>query len=155
MLGTYVGNEHDTKMGIKRAARTWMQINKRCMTCKLSKRTQAKVVETCVESGILLNSAVRPFSQSKTKRIQSWIDKRYKNIWSNKKDAPLRQIERNCMNLQDVRNKLDVMTIRSKTGKSHLIRTGYIARMSDERLVKQMTMCWINPAKILTLTSSI
>ena len=26
MLGTYMGNEHDTKMRIKRAARTWMQI---------------------------------------------------------------------------------------------------------------------------------
>ena len=26
MLGTYMGNEHDTKMRIKRAASTWMQI---------------------------------------------------------------------------------------------------------------------------------
>ena len=155
MLGTYMGNEHDTKMRIKRAARTWMQINNRFMTRKISKRTQAKVIETCVESSILLNSAVRPFSQSETKRIHSWIDKRYRNIWSNKKEAPLRQIESNYMSMQDVRNKLDVMTLRSKTEKSHLIRTGYIARMSDERLVKQTTMGWTNPAKILTLTSSI
>ena len=29
MLGTYMGNEHDTNMQIKRAARTWMQIKKR------------------------------------------------------------------------------------------------------------------------------
>ena len=28
MLGTYMGNEHDTNMRIKRAARTWMQIKK-------------------------------------------------------------------------------------------------------------------------------
>ena len=31
MLGTYMGNEHDTKMRIKRAARTWMHIKKRFM----------------------------------------------------------------------------------------------------------------------------
>ena len=54
MLGTCIENEHDTKMQIKRAARTWMQIKKKFMTCKLSKKTQAKVVETCVESTIQL-----------------------------------------------------------------------------------------------------
>ena len=143
MLGTYMGNEHDTNMRIKRAARTWMQIKKRFMKCKLSKKTQAKVVETCVESTILFNSAVRPFSKSETKRIQSWIDKRYRYIWSNKKEEPLRQMERNRMNMQDVRNELDVKTIRSKIEKSHLVRIGHIARMSDERLVKQATMGWI------------
>ena len=143
MIGTYMENEHDTKMRIKRAARTWMQIKKRFMKCKLSKKTQAKVVETCVESTILFNAAVRPFSKSETKRIQSWIDKRYRYIWSNKKEEPLRQMERNHMNMQDVRNELDVMTIRSIIEKSHLVRIGHIARMSDERLVKQATMGWI------------
>ena len=119
-----------------------MQIRKRFMKCELSKKTQAKVVETCVESTILFNFALRPFSQSETKRIQSWIDKRYRYIWSNKEEL-LKQMERSHMNMQDVRNELDVMTIRSKIEKSHLIRIGHIARMSDERLVKQTTMCWI------------
>ena len=54
----------------------------------------------------------------------------------------MKQMERNHMNMQDVRNELDVMTIRSKIEKSQLIRMGYIARMSDERLVKQTTMSW-------------
>ena len=103
------------------------------MNCKFSKKTQAKVVETCVESTILFNSVVRPFSKSKTKRIQSWIDKRYGYMWSNKKEEPLRQVERNRMNMQDMRNELDVKTIRSKIEKSHLVRIGHIARMSDER----------------------
>ena len=143
MLGKYMGNEHDTKMRIKRAARTWMQIKKRFMKCKLSKKTQTIVVETCVESTILFNAAVRSFSKSETKRIQSWIDKRYRYIWSNKKEEPLRQMDRNHMNMQDVRNELDVMTIRSIIEKSHLVRISHIARMSDERLVKQATMGWI------------
>ena len=47
------------------------------------------------------------------------------------------------MNMQDVRNELDVKTIRSKIEKSHFVRIGHIARMSDERLVKQATMGWI------------
>ena len=41
------------------------------------------------------------------------------------------------MNMQDVRNELDVMTTRSKIEKNHLVRIGHIARMSDKRLVKQ------------------
>ena len=55
----------------------------------------------------------------------------------------MRQMERNRMNMQDVRNELDVKTIRSKIEKSHLVRIGHIARMSDERLVKPATMGWI------------
>ena len=113
------------------------------MKCKFSKKMQAKVVETCMESTILFNAAVRPFSKSETKGIQSWIDKRYRYIWSNKKEEPLRQMERNHLNMQDVGNELDVMTIRSKIEKSHLVRIGHIARMSGERLVKQATMGWI------------
>ena len=143
MLGTYMGNEHGTNVRMKRSARTWMQIRKRFMKCKLSKKTQAKVVETCVESIILFNFAVRPFSTLETKRIQSWIDKRYRYIWSNKKEELLRMMERNRMNMPDVRNELDVMTIRSKIEMSHLVRIGHIARMSNERLVKQATTGWI------------
>ena len=52
-------------------------------------------------------------------------------------------MEKNHMNMQDVRTELDVMRIRSKIEKSHLIRIGHIARMSDERLAKQTTMGWI------------
>ena len=37
------------------------------MKCKLSRKTQAKVVETFLEGTILFSSVVRPFSQSKTK----------------------------------------------------------------------------------------
>ena len=70
MLGKYMGNEHDTIMRIKRAARTWMQIKKRFMKCKLSKKTQAKVIETCVESTILFNAAVRPFQNRRQKEFK-------------------------------------------------------------------------------------
>ena len=71
MLGTYMGNEHDTKMRIKRTARTWMQIRKRFMKCELSKKTQVKVVETCVVSTILFNSAVRPFHNRRKREYKS------------------------------------------------------------------------------------
>ena len=96
-----------------------------------------------MEITILFNSAVRPSSQSETKIIQSWIDRKYRYIWSNKKEEPLKQMERNHINMQDIRNELDVMTIRSKIGKSHLIRIGHIARISDERLAELTTMGWI------------
>ena len=38
MLGTYMGNEHDTKMRKKRAATTWMQIKKRFMNVSSARR---------------------------------------------------------------------------------------------------------------------
>ena len=41
-LGTYMGNEHNTNIRIKRAARTWMKIKKKFMKCKVSKRRQTK-----------------------------------------------------------------------------------------------------------------
>ena len=57
-----------------------MHVMKRFIKCKVSKKTQAKVVETCLESTILFNSAVIPFHKSETKQIQSWIDKRYRYV---------------------------------------------------------------------------
>jgi len=139
MLGTHMGNEPNTNMGIQRVARTRMQIKKRFMTCTHSKM-QAKAGETCIESTIFFNSALRPYSKLERKRIQNWIDKRYRYIWSSKKEEPLRQMERNHMNMQDVRNELDVMKVQSKVERSHLVRIGHIARVSDERLVKQVMM---------------
>ena len=56
----------------------------------------------------------------------------------------MKQMERNRMNMQHLRNKLDVMKIGRKIEESHLMRIGHIARMSDERLVKQTTMGWIS-----------
>ena len=52
------------------------------------------------------------------------------------------------MNMQDVRNELNVMTIRSRIEKSHLVRIGHIAKLSDERLVEQATMGWIRRMEI-------
>ena len=51
-------------------------------------------------------------------------------------------MERTHINMQDVKNELDVMKIRSKIEKSLLLRISHIARMSDE-LVKQVMMGWI------------
>ena len=65
-----MGNEHDTKMRIKRAARIWTR-KKRSMKYKLSKKMLAKVVETCVGSTILFNSAVRLFQNQRRKEYKA------------------------------------------------------------------------------------
>ena len=41
------------------------------------------------------------------------------------------------MNMQYVRSELNVMTVRSKIEKSHLVKIVHITRMSDERLETQ------------------
>ena len=52
------------------------------------------------------------------------------------------------MNMQHVGSELDVMTIRSKIEKSHLVNSGHIARMSDGRVIKQATMGWVRRMEI-------
>ena len=47
------------------------------------------------------------------------------------------------MTVQDMRNELDLMAIRKKIEKSHLVRIDHIVRMSDELLVTQTVMGWI------------
>ena len=61
MLGTWLGHEKDKKIRLQRASKVWATIKKISFKCKLSKITQAKVFEACVEGTMLFNVAVRPF----------------------------------------------------------------------------------------------
>ena len=50
-----------TKMRLQRAGEVYSTKRERFLKYKLSKVTQAKVFEACVESTMLFNVAVRPF----------------------------------------------------------------------------------------------
>ena len=52
----------------------------------------------------------------------------------------MRHSEPNHIKVREVGKELDVMTIRLKIEKNHLVRICHIARTSDERLVKQTAM---------------
>ena len=143
MLGCWLGNKEDLKNRIKRAGMLWTKCRERLRKSKLPKRKQALIVETCVESGLLFDCATRPWYGTEIKKLQSWIDKRYRYIWSNKKGPPLMQMERDDVNMQDIRNLMNIKTLRWKIEKRTLERIGHILRMENSRTTKIATLGWL------------
>ena len=64
------------------------------------------------------------------------------DAWSDKIGEPLRQMQKQGINMADIRKELKMSTIRNKIEKAHLMRMGHILRMSDDRLVKQAVLGW-------------
>ena len=93
MLGTWLERKTDMRHRIQRAKKVWVTIRKRFTKCRLSKITQAKVFEACIESTLLFNAAVKPFHQREIKAMQTFVDKKCRYIWSEKSGEPLRQMQ--------------------------------------------------------------
>ncbi|MCP3663298.1 MAG: hypothetical protein GY696_12525, partial [Gammaproteobacteria bacterium] len=55
MLGTWLGPEEDIKQRKKRAGATWFKVRAQLKGSKLSKKVQAQITQTCVESTMLFN----------------------------------------------------------------------------------------------------
>ena len=92
---------------------------------------------------MLFNVAVRPLLERKIKRLQRFRDKKYRYICSDRKGEPLRQMQEYGINFADIRNQLQVSSIRTKIEVAHLTRMGNILRIPDESLVKQALLGWL------------
>ena len=64
MLGCWIGAKADVQKRKKRANGLWAQVRSRLKGSQLSKKQQAKIVEACVESGILFDAATRSWTIS-------------------------------------------------------------------------------------------
>ena len=142
MLGSWLGPREDLRNRIKRANGLWYRVRAQLKNTRLSKRMQARIVEACVESGLLFDCAVRTWWVADTKRLQSWIDRCYRYIWSNHREPPLRQMQREGTNMQDVRNMLGVRSVRWKVEKRVLERIGHVLRMEEGRITKAAVFGW-------------
>ena len=67
----------------------------------------------------------------------------YRYVWSSKNKPPLVQMQEAHKNMQDIRNELKIKSIRSKIEKRVLQRIGHVVRMDDTRLVKNVTLGWL------------
>ena len=143
MLGTYMGPKEDVKQRIKRAGHAWYQVKPRLKGTKLSKKMQARIIEACVESTALFDCHVRTWEVREIKRIQSTMDKMYRYVWSKKIKPPLIQMQEEGVNMQDIRNELNIKTIRWKIEKRVYERIGHVFRMDDDRLVKAAVLGWL------------
>lgn len=142
MLGCWMGPKEDGRNRIKRANGLWHKVKAQLKNSRVSKRMQARIVEACVESGLLFDCSVRTWWIADIKKLQSWIDRCYRYIWSNKHEPPLRQMEREGQNMQDIRNRLGVRSVRWKIEKRVLERIGHVMRMEDGRITKAAVLGW-------------
>ena len=131
------------KNRMKRAGKCWFKLKKQLVGSKLSKRKQARVVEACVESALLFDCHVRVWQVKEIKRLQSFMDKIYRYIWSRKTKPPLIQMQEENKNMTDVWKDLGVKSIRWKIEKRVLERIGHVMRMEDDRMTKAVTLGWM------------
>jgi hypothetical protein len=143
ILGSYLGPAEDVKQRVRRAGAAWTKIKARLKGSRLSKRTQARVVEACVESTMLFDCQARTWQVAEVKRMQSVMDKMYRYIWSRKTKPPLIQMQEEGKNMIDVRTDLGVKSMRYKVEKRCLERVGHVMRMEDNRMVKAVTLGWM------------
>ena len=77
MLGVWLGEGEDFKQRLKKAGAAWAKIRVQLRGSKLPKKTQAKIVECCVESTLLFDCAVRTWQVGEINKLQSCMDKKY------------------------------------------------------------------------------
>ena len=82
MLGVFIGREVDTEERLKRMRKSSFILRKRLKNSKLSKKHQAKIVELCVESTGLFNCSIRPWHAAEIRKLQRYVDKLYRYVWS-------------------------------------------------------------------------
>ena len=143
MLGCWMGWKKDIDNRIARAGKAWFRLKMRLVGSTLSKKMQARIVETCVESALLFDCHTRVWYVSELKRLQKFMDRKYRYVWSRKTKPPLIQMEEEGKKMEDVRAELGVKSVRWKVEKRALERLGHVMRMDDSRMTKAVCLGWM------------
>ena len=143
MLGCWMGYKEDVDERLKRASKAWWKTRNRLKGAKFSKRLQARVVEACVESALLFDCHTRTWQVGELNRLQRFVDKAYRFVWSRKNKPPLIQMREEGKNMVDVRKELGIDSIRWKVEKRCLERIGHVMRMEDSRMCKAVVLGWM------------
>ena len=144
MLGCWMGWKQDVDERLKRAGKAWWKTRNRLKGAKFSKKLQARVIEACVESALLFDCQTRTWQVGEIKRLQRFVDKGYRYVWSRKNKPPLVQMKEEGKNMADVRAELGVRSIRWKVEKRCLERIGHVFRMDDSRMTKAVVLGWMD-----------
>ena len=140
MLGSWLDLGIDVANRIKRVGFLWSKVRPQMVKSRYVQ--QAIIVETCVLAGLLFDAAVCPYYKNEINRMQQWIDRRYRCVWSNKQKPPLITMERTHTNRQDIRNQLNIKTLQWKIEKRSLEQIGHVLRMDISRPVKAAVLGW-------------
>ena len=142
VVGSWVNASTDVNNRIRRANGLWWKVKGWLKSSRLTKKWQGRVIEACVESSLLYDCQARVWYKRDMKKLQRWVDKCYRHVWSNRNGEPLRQMEARGVNMQDVRACLGVKSVRWKIEKRVLERIGHVVRMENDRLTKAMVFGW-------------
>ena len=119
MIGVFIGREVDMEERLKRMRKSSFILRKRLKNSKLSKKHQAKFVELCVESTDLFSCSIRLWHTVEMRKLQRYVDKLYRYVWSDKKKQPLREMQEKKVNMFQVRKTLGVGSLEMKIEKGH------------------------------------
>ena len=100
MLGTWVGRRQDLEQREKRGRYALMTMKKRLKLSRLTKTTQAMIIQAVVESTMTFNCETRAWQRKEIREMQKIADQGYHYIWMNKKKgAALKQMEERQVNM--------------------------------------------------------
>ena len=80
-------------MRLRRAGDLWAKVKEQMKNTMLSERGQARIMQACVESALLLDCQARVWWKKDVMRLQKWMDKCWRYVWSNRNREPLRQMQ--------------------------------------------------------------
>ena len=140
MLGTLIGRKEDINARIKRGYHAWSKAKKWLWKSTLSKRTKAVIVQAVVESTMLFDCSVRPWTTTHISKLQRVADIAYRNVWNNGKGLALYRMQKEGVNSFEIRRQLGITSIRQKMETRALERIGHVTRMPDTRTVKKITL---------------
>ena len=142
VLGIWPGEKEDTNARVRRGMGAWAKVKRRLKHSRLTKRTQARVVEAVVESSMLYKCHIRTWTLEEIARMQKKVDRCYRYVWSSKNQPPLKEMEKKRKNMWNVRKEMRVKTMRMKVEKRSLERMGHVFRMPNNRITKKITLGW-------------
>ena len=118
---------------------------RRLNNSKLTKKTQAMVIQAIVESTKTFNYEPRVWHKKEIRAMQKIIDKGYRYVWVNTKGGPvLKQTEEKRMKIWGGRRIFGVRSMQAKIKERVMRRIGHIQRMENNHPTNQITLdCYV------------
>ena len=107
---------------------------------RLSKRWRGSIVQACVESSLLYDCQARMWYKRDVNKLQRWMVKCYRYVWSDRNGEPLRQMAERHENMTDVRQRLGIKPVEWKIEIRVVERIGHVMRMENDRLTKAVVL---------------
>ena len=96
-----------------------------------------------MESALLFDCQVRVWQVKEINRLQRFMDRIWRYVWSRKTKPPLFQMDEERKNMWDVRRDLGVSSVRWKIEKRVVERISHVMRMGDDRMTKVCILGWM------------